>query len=837
MNALMMMTKMPRRPAQWASLLCSLVLAMLALWLALHHPLSPLLMVVGVLAAAAAAARWWTRTPALIALMPLIGFAPWSGWITFEELDILVLAVAAGGYAAWALELPPNERAPAWRQELAYSPPVLLLMLLFAASLLLALQRGFADAGGFEFGWWQGYHEAMNSLRNVKAYFLALLLLPIWVRAAAVRPRELNMALQWALVAALVGMSLGAVWERSAFPGLLNFSSDYRTTSLFWEMHVGGAALDGALALTMPFVLIALLREQVPWRFAALMGLVVLGLYACLTTFSRGVYAAVPVGLVLMMLLRAAQWRRASQQKVLEIRPLLSVPSAAKLGALLLVLGFAGGVFAMFGSSGYRGMLALLGAMMVLLTMPASQWLPSRAQRLTGTVMGALLALLVTGLCASLAIYVNKAAYVFFAMALCLALLLRRLNKPGQARPVQSCLLSAAWYWVLFCVVLVADSWGGAGARDDALWVVLPIALVWPVMLFWPALWPFKTLGSLGWRQRGLVFSALLMVAALVAILGGGVYLRDRMATVSEDLGTRFTHWRQGISMLHTTPELLLGKGAGRFVADRFFEGPAEDHTGDYRLQANGGRPYLVLTGGHEINSFGQQFRVTQRISPPEGMTTATGRAHAAKDLNLMVEICAKHLLYAEECSVQRVRIKGEADPKVWQDFKVDLAMGRGAAMRGSWLAPRLITFSVSIETPDALLDIDDLQLTDARGPLLSNGSFADGMSHWFFSSDRNHLPWHIKNLGLHVLFEQGIIGVTLFAVLLLLALWRLSFGRGKDQALAPPLAGALVGFVCVGAFDSLLDVPRVGFVFFALLLFSLGLRALPGSGVEKPQG
>jgi hypothetical protein len=823
---------LPQRPSQWLSLATAAASAAMALWLALHHPLSPAGAVFGVVAAAAVAARWWTCTPALLALVPLIGLAPWSGWITFEELDLLVLAVAAGAYAALALSLPPRERAPAWRQELAYSPPVILLMLLFGGSLLLAMLRGFADAGGFAFGWWQGYHEPMNSLRQVKAFFLAALLLPVWVQAAAVRPRTLNAALQWGMVAALVGMSLGAVWERQAFPGLLNFSTDYRTTSLFWEMHVGGAALDGALALTMPFVLIALLREQRPLRFGLLMGVVVLGLYACLTTFSRGVYAAVPAGLLVLLLLRGAQWRRASRQKVLEIRPLLSVPTPAKVGALLLLLGFAGGVLTMFGSSGYRGMLALLGAMMVLLTMPASQWLPSRAQRFTGTLMGALLALLAVGICASMTIYVNKSAYVSFVVALCVALLLRRLNMPGQARPVQSCLLSAAWYWVLFCVVLVADSWGGTGARDDALAVVVPLALVWPVMLMWPALWPFKTLGSLGWRQRGLVFSALLLVAAVVAILGGGVYLRDRMATVAEDMGTRLAHWRQGVSMLHDTQELLLGRGAGRFVADRFFEGPAQDHTGDYRLQDGVQQSYLVLSGGHEINSFGQQFRVTQRIASPQGKTTASGRVRTAKDLAMQVEICAKHLLYPDGCVVQRVKLKGDA--KAWQPFSADLGMGGGAALRGDFWAPRLITFSVSIETPDGVVDLDDLQLNDATGPLLANGSFAQGMAHWFFSSDRNHLPWHIKNLGLHVLFEQGVIGVLLFGVLLGLALWRLCFGRGRDQALAPPLAGALVGFVCVGAFDSLLDVPRVSFIFFALVLFSLGLRALPGAGVEK---
>ncbi len=57
-------------------------------------------------------------------------------------------------------------------------------------------------------------------------------------------------------------VSLAAIWERMAFPGLLNFSADYRTTALFWEMHVGGAALDGFLVLTLPFAVLLMLRSK-----------------------------------------------------------------------------------------------------------------------------------------------------------------------------------------------------------------------------------------------------------------------------------------------------------------------------------------------------------------------------------------------------------------------------------------------------------------------------------------------------------------------------------------------------------------------------------------------
>ena len=54
--------------------------------------------------------------------------------------------------------------------------------------------------------------------------------------------------------------------------------------------------------------------------------------------------------------------------------------------------------------------------------------------------------------------------------------------------------------------------------------------------------------------------------------------------------------------------------------------------------------------------------------------------------------------------------------------------------------------------------------------------------------------------LGRHALAAQ--------LALVVLALVRLTFGRGREQPLAPAMAGAIVGFLCVGAFDSLLDVP-----------------------------
>ena len=77
-----------------------LAAASAGLALSTHYPTAPKVMS-ALFVFGCAAFFAWPKAGLLVlpALLPLIGLAPWTGWITFEELDILVLAVAAGGYA------------------------------------------------------------------------------------------------------------------------------------------------------------------------------------------------------------------------------------------------------------------------------------------------------------------------------------------------------------------------------------------------------------------------------------------------------------------------------------------------------------------------------------------------------------------------------------------------------------------------------------------------------------------------------------------------------------------------------------------------------------------
>lgn len=809
----------PRTLKHWLALLLALGSGALGAALALHYPLQPLLALALWLGCAALGFGAWHSLPLLLpALVPLLGFAPWTGWLTFEELDLLVLAVACGGYAALALGAAAQQRAPTWQRPLAWSPLSKLLLALFAASLALAVWRGVQDAGGWRFGWWQGFHEPMNSLRQGKSLFLVLLLLPLWRAAGVQRPQEATRLLLLGLVLALTAASLAAVWERLAFTGLMNFSMDYRTTALFWETNVGGAPLDACLALGTPFLLVWTLRERRPWAFGLSLGLLLLLAYATLTTFSRGLYAAALLGGGLSLLLLA--WQRRNQRAQRRAGALRWQRRGLLLG-LLVAFGLA--AWPLFQGGGYRALIALAGSALLLIAMPEQRLNGSTRRQQLITLLLALMLAVVAGLFSwALALRMPKAAYVLDGLVVLSGLGLCWWWRAGLRRHLQLCVLAAAWFLSLACAAVVAGYWGGAGAELPALPPLLLLALAWAGLQLLPG--PAAgLLPALSWRAKALLWTACLLLAGTVGALAGGAYIGERLANTERDWEGRLEHWRIGVGLLDGPQDWLLGKGVGRFVESFFYGGPQVEQIGDYRLRdAPDGSSYLSLSAGQHVLGWGELFRVSQRIAVPEGPLRLQARVRAEQDLTLHMEVCEKHLLYNGNCLAGGLKVKAGPD---WQDLSLDL--GRAEGLGGRWWAPQLIAFSMAMDSRGARADIARLRLTDGSGAeLLANGDFAQGMARWFFTSDRYHMPWHMKNLPLHVLFEQGLVGLALGTTLLVAALWRCTLGHARRHALAPAVAGALLGFVIVGMFDSLIDAPRIGFLFFAVLALGLGLRA-----------
>ncbi len=752
----------------------------------------------------------------LLPLLPLLGLMPWTGWMTVEEFDLAVLAVAAGGYARWAwASLGPKEPEAARRGPSAFAL-VTVVWLLWGLSVGLSAWRGVADAGGLEWGWWQGYHGPMNSLRLAKSTLLLLVLLPLWGAACRQMPQKLFDT--WSLGAAAGAAVVGGlvVWERLAYTGLLNFSTDYRVTALFWEMHVGGAALDGYLALVMPFAVLALTRAHGSVRWVLASAAVALGGYACLATFSRGVYLALPLGLVVMGLLGAVNGDRT--------RP--GSRGAGWAGgwaaaAALCVLAVTGLVL-VFPGSGYRGMGALVATM--LLALPGVPlW---RELRLTGWLIGGVAGLVMAAVLAAGAYLVPKGFYLAFALAWAvtaawLAWGARSVVAPGHR---------AVWGWAGFVtaallVPVVASGWGGEAAGWQALAVATGlIALGALAVRLPPAAWPHS------WRAQGSVTAALAVAALGVGVFMGGAYMEGRMSGIERDLEGRWQHWTRALSWLDRPGDMWLGRGSGRYPASHFYSGQKQDQVGQWAWREADG--VLVLSAGKHPQGSGELFRVSQRIGAFSGGLTLRARVRSSEAAVLHLEVCHKHLLYDDgACLVADRPLKLPAAQ--WQDLEVSF---KGAAKdHGPWYAPRFIVLSVATASSGRVIEIDRLSAVDGRGvELLANGDFTQGMARWFSSSDRHHMPWHAKSLFVHVMFEQGLLGLAIGLVLAAAALWRVSLGRARSHPLAPALAGAMLGVAAVGLFDSLVDAPRL-----ALAIQWLGLAALtlPAAPHRLPSG
>jgi hypothetical protein len=279
----------------WSSALVAASALVAGVVIAANHPQSPPLALLGFAAWALAAWRWpqaWLW--AVPALLPAAGLAPWTGWQMVDEFDLLLLATLAAGHARLA-----HDGAAAW--------PRTALALLAVA--VLGFVRGWLDAGGAALGWFDSYPDAGNSLRVARGVAYAALCAPLL--AQAVDRDAAGCLRRWrsGLLAGLAIVTSVACYERAAYPGLFDFVQIYRTTALFWEMHVGGAAIDAYLALAIPCVAWALheARSRRAWTLWALFALAVA--YAALTTFSRGLYGA---ALVSLLACAALMWRHDS---------------------------------------------------------------------------------------------------------------------------------------------------------------------------------------------------------------------------------------------------------------------------------------------------------------------------------------------------------------------------------------------------------------------------------------------------------------------------------------------------------------------------------------------
>jgi glycopeptide antibiotics resistance protein len=313
------LTGLSRAPlSAWPALI--LVLALVAWWVA-TFPVMPIL--IGLALVAYASLIWWRPHLLLVAIagaLPVLDLAPLTGRFYLDEFDILLAVSVAIGY----VRLPP---AP---QRVSRDMVLLTMTALVGVACLLGAIRGLLPWQMPDGNAFNNYYSPYNAIRLAKGVLWVLLICRLRHRFAASGQDVRRLFARGAIIGLACAVAV-IVWERVAFPGLLNFADSYRVTGPFSQMHIGGADMECFLTVAAPFLIVMLLHKRT-WtgRFVGLLVLVATT-YSVMVTFSRAAYAGygMALGLVVMaMLVKLARQSGTEQLKT--------------AGAAVMLLVFAG---------------------------------------------------------------------------------------------------------------------------------------------------------------------------------------------------------------------------------------------------------------------------------------------------------------------------------------------------------------------------------------------------------------------------------------------------------------------------------------------------------------
>lgn len=738
---------------------------------------------------------WWRPALWLLvlpALLPVLDLAPHTGWFYIEEIDVLLCLTA--GFCYWHLD-----RATG----LPRFPPVFRLSLWgLAIACGIGLWRGLQPLPAIDVNSFNNYLSPYNALRVGKAWFWAFALLPPLKQTAGPALEGVRKFFFPGMLLGLAGVLAAAIQERWQFPGLLNFASDYRITAPFSAMHTGGAALDGYLAMSVPLLAAWLFGTRSVARQAVAMTLLPLSLYAGLATFSRGLYLAYVVALVMLAGFPLAAWSGTGR-----LRRHWRAAAAALAVAVLLI----GVLDLVFASSGYRGYAAALGLLSVTLALSARPLHPPllASSLICGLGLAGMLAWQLPA--GSAAIAILKAPYLMF---LCSGLAFALSWRPSRALLPSAVLALAA---MMVSTIWIAYHHAGASTLAPSGGLILlsmsPITL--NVLRRRPL-----------WQPSRRNVTALLAAAAVLAVTiptYHGYFVAERFSTAGYDLSARLKHWSRTLALMDDDLDTaLLGAGLGKFPSHYFWRNQQHEVPPTYRYLDQLDNRYLHLTGGEYPAGYGEMLRMLQ-IVPVQAETAymlTLETRNSGPPAFLHVNLCERQLLYPQGCIALPLRHILRAPD--WQRLQFPLSSGLLGA------SGRPVQLEISVEGEHAALDIDNVSLRGSadQQELVRNGTFSDANDDWFFSSDHHHLPWHVKNLGLNLYFEMGWPGLLAYAGLLCSAAAELlrRAQESAERAEATALLAALAAFQTVGLFDSLFDVPRITLLFM-LLLCAASLR------------
>lgn len=318
------------------------------------------------------------------------------------------------------------------------------------------------------------------------------------------------------------------------------------------------------------------------------------------------------------------------------------------------------------------------------------------------------------------------------------------------------------------------------------------------------------------------IFMLLLVALEVVLVLGSDSFMNRRLAESERDFGNRLQHWSQGIGLLKTPQQWLLGIGLGSLPAQWASDASGPVLSGASYSRRDNGLHTMVLegpddrAGDNNSRKLGGLYALSQRVDLVSGQRYLFAMDVRGKPgTEMMVQVCAMHLLYPGKCQTRRIRLDSDG----WQHW--ESALFGYAFKLTDWQSLGHGVFALSVLTPGAKVEMSNLQLSAGGGDLLRNAQFQHGGAAWFPTARSYFLPWHIDNLYLEILIETGLIGLSAFLAFVYLLARRLIAAFGQGLPLAAYFLSCIAGLLALGLLVSVLDMPRVATLLALMLLWA----------------
>jgi hypothetical protein len=388
---------------------------------------------------------------------------------------------------------------------------------------------------------------------------------------------------------------------------------------------------------------------------------------------------------------------------------------------------------------------------------------------------------------------------------------------------IVTCWLSKHQYkWLLpTCLILasylILQSLGDRFDKGDSITVILQKGTIMTALIGVNAIALIK---GLQYKPQLLKvkFPFFIFVTAFsfISIGFGSASLLHRFDEINFDSNARSHHWHNVWSTRDPSWfATLFGNGAGTMpLRSELNLNPIENQQFSVRLNPTSSGISVIATNQRLV-----QF-IT--LSPNQNYTLYAKIKTASKKGTIIAALCNRNILeqmnHYPGCNQQRIAIKKD---NAWHNVSVEIPAPLIPGVLG-----KNNTFELALNYFTEPLEIQYIALMNEQGQnLISNGDFSHGLARWFWVSDFGHLAWHSKNAFLHILYEQGILGLTVFILLLLyLAFLVIKYYKQQNTyalLLAPVL---IINTLLLGSFITIFDDPQIATLWFFAYLFSAGL-------------